>query len=536
MGRRSRLFGILNVRAPAVLVVFMTSMVFLVSTACTTHKVIKSKLLAKTGIVTRTGNGPVDDGNEPPRNPYLADSYWPMTHKNSYCQASSPFPGPLGLEDARFDFRRGYRAIGGLITIAFSHPYADGRVVIWGSAVNCIFKAYPARDGIRIIDLVKKKHSHRFSIKEGISGAYTIVDKDNTFFVPRLKKIYAYADSVEGDPDSRIVQKGIFTIPEGYLRGKDDYVVGLNMTYDGMLAFATSHGTVGVVSRSFDRAYYYHCPAGEEISNSIACDEDGGIYVVTSKHMYRVQWTGNRLSTDGKDKGWVANYDTGSNIEGIRLGQGSGSTPTLMGAGRQDRFVVITDGQRLMNIVLFWRDRIPDDWVQIPGTKDRRIAAQVPVTFGNPDAIQSSSEQSVCVRGYGALVVNNQLKTKTRNRIINILRSGNPGIAPYGAEKFEWDPKARELKPVWANIKVSLPNGIPCMSAATNLVYDVGQRDGVWTWEAIDWNTGKSVFYYKLGGHFWYNSGWAGTEIGPGRSLFSGTVLGMMRLEPIHEQ
>jgi len=206
-----------------------------------------------------------------------------------------------------------------------------------------------------------------------------------------------------------------------------------------------------------------------------------------------------------------------------------------MGAGSQDRFVVITDGQRLMHLVLFWRDSIPDDWVQIPGTKDRRIAAQVPVTFGNPHASQSSSEQSVCVRGYGALVVNNQLKTKSKNRIMNILRSGNPNIAPYGAEKFEWNPRTRKLRSVWANNKVSLPNGIPCMSAATNLVYDVGQRDGMWTWEAIDWSTGESVFYYGLGGHFWYNSGWAGTEIGPNKSLFSGTVMGMMRLVPLHK-
>jgi len=535
VSRRIDVADVLRVRAWALPVLSMILIIFLGASGCTTHKVIKGKVLAKSRVLSSIGNGPVNDGNEPPENPYLADSYWPMTHRNPYCQASSPFHGPLGQGPASFDFRRGFRAVGGLITIAFSPLYPDGRMVIWGSAVNCIFKAYPTVDGMSIIDLVKKKHAHRFSIKEGISGAYTIVDKDNTFFVPRLKKIYAYADSIKGNPESKIAQKGVFTIPGNQLRGKDDFVVGLNMTYDGMLAFATSHGTVGVVSRSFDRAFYYHCPAGEEISNSIACDEDGGIYVVTSKHMYRVQWTGDRLSTDEKDKGWIADYDTGGNIEGIRLGQGSGSTPTLMGTGSQDRFVVITDGQRLMHLVLFWRDSIPDDWVQIPGTKDRRIAAQVPVTFGNPRASQSSSEQSVCVRGYGALVVNNQLKTKSKNRIMNILRSGNPGIAPYGAEKFEWNPRTRKLRSVWANNKVSLPNGIPCMSAATNLVYDVGQRDGVWTWEAIDWSTGETVFYYELGGHFWYNSGWAGTEIGPNKSLFSGTVLGMMRLVPLHK-
>lgn len=34
----------------------------------------------------------------------------------------------------------------------------------------------------------------------------------------------------------------------------------------------------------------------EEISNMMAEDEDGGIYIVTSKHMYRVQWDNNNGS------------------------------------------------------------------------------------------------------------------------------------------------------------------------------------------------------------------------------------------------
>jgi hypothetical protein len=113
------------------------------------------------------------------------------------------------------------------------------------------------------------------------------------------------------------------------------------------------------------------------------------IYVVTSRKMYRVQWTGTELSTDEAKGGWIADYETGGDQSGIRLGNGSGTTPTLMGTGSQDRFVAITDGSELMNIVLFWRDEIPVDWHQIPGTKDRRIAAQVPVRFGDPEAKHS---------------------------------------------------------------------------------------------------------------------------------------------------
>ena len=77
-----------------------------------------------------------------------------------------------------------------------------------------------------------------------------------------------------------------------------------------------------------------------------------------------------------------------------------------------DRFVVITDGQRLMNLVLMWRDEIPVDWRPDRPGKDRRIACEVPVRFGDPNATESLDEQSVLVRGYASILVNNQLRER----------------------------------------------------------------------------------------------------------------------------
>ena len=471
--------------------------------------------------------------DEPPANPFLADSPWPMSHRNAYCQASSPDAGPTeDMSKYKFDY------LGGLlyppITLAISGTYLDGSRVLWGSTPSMVVKVGVHGGEFYYIDKIDKEPINvtLSPTQYGLNAAYTLVDCEGTFFAPVFQKILAYGDEVPSDADSKIVVKRIFEIPRDQLRSEDEFIVGLSITYDGMLAFATNEGTIGVVSRSFDSAYFLHLGEDEEVSNSIACDEGGGIYVVTSERMYRVQWTGNRLTTDESDGGWLADYETGEEISGIRLGKGSGSTPTLMGTGEQDKFVVITDGQELMHIVLFWRDKIPSDWMQIPGTKDRRIAAQVPVTFGNPEATESSSEQSPCVRGYGALVVNNQLNTTSENPIVNIIRSQDPSVAPYGAEKFEWDPRARELRSAWVNKEVSLPSGIPAMSAATNLVYDIGQRAGNWTWEALDWNTGKSIVSYEIGKDPWYNSCWAATEIGLNGGLYSGVITGMMCLHP----
>jgi len=474
------------------------------------------------------------DVDEPHKNPWLADSPWPMTHRNPYCQASSPYPGPDSVSaGTQTDFTFGNT---GLITIAISGPYRDGKRVLWGSSSTTVFKADPQGRKITYIDKMLKKDlsiTSMVSSDEMLSGAYTVIDCNNVFYVPRFTRLYAYGDAVEGDPYSDIKEKRFFEIPANRISDPKEKIVGLNMTYDGMIAFVTSHGLVGVVSRTFSASYFYSLGDGEAVSNSIACDEDGGIYVVTSKKMYRVQWTGKELTTDETSGGWAASYDSGEGVTGVRLGVGSGSTPTLMGTGNQDKFVCITDGQSLMNIVLFWRGAIPSDWRKIEGTKDRRIAAQVPVTFGDSYAKSSLSEQSVCVRGYGALVVNNQLKMTLKSTAFNMLLSGISSIAPYGAEKYEWDPVSRSMVSVWVNTTVSFPNGIPCMSSATNLMYCVGQgRLGSWTFEALDWNTGGSVFSCKYGATPACNSAFAATEIGLNGSLYSGTLFGIARMKP----
>ncbi len=468
--------------------------------------------------------------DEPPKHPYLADSPWPISHRNTYAQASSPYRGLTYMPGM---MTKDYQPLlPGLITLAISSKYPDGKQAIWGNTIGTVFKAIDDGQRFRIIASYNKPDvalPDLFSVDNAVSGAYTLVDKNNIFYVPKGNMLNAYTDEIYNDAASAIIVKHSFEIPDTY-RPTDDRIVGLTMTYDGKLAVASNNGWIGILERDLTLIDTYQFPENEEISNSIACDEEGGIYVVSSKKMYRIQWTGSHLSTDEEAGGWIADYEYGGTASGIRLGEGSGSTPTLMGIDGQDKFVVITDGQDLMHIVLFWRNEIPEDWQQISGTKSRRIAAQVPVTFGNANAKKSLSEQSVCVRGYGALVVNNLLKNNTGVRLIDLLASGIPSNAPYGAEKFIWNPIDRKLSSQWVNRHVSYPNGIPCMSSATQLIYNIGQKNGIWTFEGLDWKTGQVSFQYTLGKNINFNSAYAPTEIGLNGAIYSGTLLGMVGL------
>ncbi|MEZ5022028.1 MAG: hypothetical protein R2728_01980 [Chitinophagales bacterium] len=393
-------------------------------------------------------------GEPTPINSFLANSHWPISHANPYAQASTDQSGPSQTaESYKYGFKEGGP---GMITMAISSPYADGSHAIWGADVTSIIKFIDTGDRLQIIDKYEKQNLVISDLLSGsaISGAYTLVDDNNQFYVPQRQVINVYGDENVGDPNSPIALLRTYTLPIELLIDPDELIVGFNLLYDGHLVYVTQNGLVGVMDRNFASVVHFQLPNDDEISNSISVDEEGGIYIVSSKKMYRLQWTGAELSLDESKGGWSADYEIGSEASGVRLGNGSGSTPSLMGTGSEDKFVVITDGQDLMNIVLFWRDKIPADWQQIEGTKSRRIAAQVPITFGDESAELSLSEQSVCVSGYGALVVNNLLVSPTGNFIGDLLIGGNPINAPYGAEKFVWNPNSRTFQVFGSTMKL----------------------------------------------------------------------------------
>ncbi len=489
------------------------------------------------------------DGAEPPCNPHLAASPWAGNHRSSYAQASSPFPGPTGPAERVNVDHDGFASAP--IVLSFSPRYRDGGRVIWASTVgltNEILKIDP--DTVTVIDkYIPQLEEGAGPGTNSVSGAYNLVDADNHLHVGQAGALEVYGDAVPGRRDSSIALLRRFELP-AEARCGDDRLVGITMTYDGRIAFATENGVVGVVPREPGRMTAKRlrtfsingqdCGGGpggevETVSNSIAADENGGIYVVTSHAMYRIDWNGRRLT-----RGWRSGYAGAGGSGGGRLGAGSGSTPTLMGtAPEDDRFVVITDGQELMHLVLMWRDEIPAGWRPIRRGADRRIACEIPVTFGDESADRSLSEQSVLVRGHSAVVVNNlqrwdpvvgQLPPQVAP--YSQLASGLPGNAPAGIERFDWNSRSRTCDVAWSNPDVAIPNGIPTMSAATDLIYGIGARNGVWTLEGLDWDTGEVELTVETTAFPSSNSFYAATTVGPARTVWTGNFGGVTRFAP----
>ena len=104
-----------------------------------------------------------------------------------------------------------------------------------------------------------------------------------------------------------------------------------------------------------------------------------------------------------------------------------------MGFGNDpDKLIVIADAAELgTNAVAFWRDDIPADFKQKPGTKSRRIADQARIEIS-----QLTIEPSPNVLGYGVVYINGSypdpLKTPGAP---NAFTAGVTRPAPLGIQK-----------------------------------------------------------------------------------------------------
>jgi len=534
-----------------------------------------------------------ESGSSPPTNPFLADSIYAIPHGDSAQQDSTQRSGPEGPTKTLSDEERNYQQIGpGHFGIYISSPYPNGRRVIWSNGADRIAKLdhdtfavlaefavkpmdqWPTDEqideAIEVLDsndcsegvdsescrtLRQTSTTLAAQYLQGLDGVYAMLDKDNTLYVGGRQQVVAYGDVDEGNPDSEIEIKRTWNIPtDGSVPGK---LVGFNMTFDGWIVMVTDLGALVAMKRDFQEIRIAMLKFSEEapahnawvdelglrgqywVRNPMAVDNDGSIYVASADHMHRVMWMKDEedFSLDEEGGAWTVPYSNVRDEEAGRGGLGTGATPSLIGFGQdEDKFVVITDGDALMNMTYFWREEIPEGWQQLPNALSDRAAGKLPANFGNNQLEFAQSEQSVVVSGYGSIVVNNEARNvpeDTPTQAVRLYASflgAEPLFQPFGMQKFEWDPKARVLREAWANPNLSSPNSVPYISRESSLVYTVGARDGLWTLEGVDFCSGGSSFHYVVGGAR-HNSLFSGVHLDEEGRIIYGNPFGKLRLD-----
>ncbi len=454
-----------------------------------------------------------------------------------------------------------------------SSVYPDGRRVIWSNGRQQIHKldyetlevlasheivggedvtplpelkeAVAGLDSLEGWDAIEHAIDLSMRFMTGLDGIYSLVDCDNTLFLGRKDHAVAYVETDLADPNSAIVERGRWNKPD-QIQGS---FVGINMTFDGRLVMTTDHGWIVVLARDFSEYHAIQITGGAEqavdycsrlaeekghsgygwVRTSVCVDDENAIYVSSVDHHHKVRWMGDRLSIDERDGCWTEPYRNGGTY-------GSGTTPSLMGFGPdEDRFVVIGDGDEVVNITLMWRDEIPDDWQQLPNAPSRRIAGIGPANMGDIDREEVKTEQSITVSGYGAMTVDNEPACVPDGfpaqavRMLCFMLGHKPEYTPHGLHKYEWDPVARVFGEAWVNKDVASPNSVPLVAQESDLVYTCGARNGKWTIEAVDWTTGEARFHLVMGGSQ-FNTLGAGVTIDEDGRLLFGNIFGKTRI------
>ena len=509
---------------------------------------------------------------EAPMSPLLSQSNWPIAHSSTWNSDVSGQQGP-GPKDRSIQLVLNGESVSDISqillaadSITLTQSSVDG--YSWGSGVSGIYQIY-----VNVTDAVVVNTLFR-DVNFEYHGSYSLLTKDGTYYAAAKTSLQAYNNEVPFDFTTPIKKVNEFFVT-GLVEG--EHIVGLTISFednDAYLIYATTLGKVGAVSLDFKRTSNTVQITGNDevtipshfISNSIAFDGDnGGIYACTSKSMIKLNWNGVKKTISNS---WRTDYGDGADDwHWGRLGPGCGTSPTIMGPSGKPEYVVITDGENPMNIRFYnvhSGKEIGKHTVSFGGATGGNsttgesmmllflFAARILQIIYNHVLLLTLIDQSITVYGYKAVVVNNYVQSQV-TPFCSEYFAKLPGVTdalihecPYifgsyvnGIEQFELNPLTGAVRSVWSNANVSCTSVVPVLSAANEVFYCIGKRSreveklrDVFTVEAIDWRTGRSLYHVKLSPSLLYNGLYAGTIIGTEHDLVMGSLAGVIRLTP----
>lgn len=487
-----------------------------------------------------------------PINPWLAQGAYPVSHHNAGQTDATPVDGPsIGRRLKHSEVQTvpllwssapTYKVVQGETIVVAANPAGIIKVRATGEDFAQVSNvAYPGMEDIhanvteeklrktmlRIDERRREKADFRLllnslwmfadykvSHRTFPNGAYSVIDRDGYHYTNFDK--HSLVKSFDGNEADQPMLPVKHANIVSQLAPEDaeqvTMILGITMTYDGHIV-AAAGGAVMVVDRDLKVQDYVMFP-GEHVENSLAVDEHNGIYVVTSKHMRKLVWTGEKLSQESADGAWVSPYEVMEEGEALKMGaasHGSGTTPSLLGFGPdEDHLVVISDGSpKGANLVAFWRNAIPDGFEQRPGTLSRRIAGQIPMGIS-----ATTIEASPVTHDNGVLIINSTYPDPgpiPGDLISNAFLAGSTREAPLGIKKFSWLPEEDRFVESWSMADIDNTDWMPpAVSTSNGLVYIANRRDDNYEYLAADWETGEvkavwpfpddSVLYNNWGG------------------------------------
>ena len=431
----------------------------------------------------------------PPQHPFLAPDPGNNLHNDAYMTDVYPGPGPLGVNPKVSSTLQ----VAECGSLTFDQR---GRIV-----TVCVGALKPT---LKLFDPVTLRQIASYSLpprqlglnvfSDFSGGGYFYLDEQDRAVIPTgTRHIRVVGQNSSG---TRFVLRRDYDLTRAVARG--DKIVSALPAWSGEIVFVTERGVVGAVDP--ESGATTTLPLGETITNSFAVDETGGIYIVTTKAMYRLD-----LDESGTPAvTWREEYANTGETKPGQTSPGSGTTPTLM----NDEWVAITDNADPMNIVVYRRG------ADVAGERE---VCSVPVF----EQGASATDNSLIAADRAIIVTNNH---GYKGPVQTLAGS----ITAPGVDRVDIDPDGNGCHVVWQNRTERSPSAVPKMSLANGLVYIVSrERKGLsdaWYLNALDFRTGESVFKQRYGTGFGHNVNYAPISLGPDGTAYVGVLGGLVRI------
>jgi hypothetical protein len=431
----------------------------------------------------------------PPQHPHLADNPGSNIHNDAYQTDAYPGPGPLGIRPT----------VSSTLQVAECASLTfDRRGRIETVCVGVTTPTLKLFDPTTLEELASYRLPNRrlgldvFSDFSG--GGYFYLDHHDRAVIPTgTNHIRVVAQNAAGNRFVLVRDYDLTTV-----MAKDDKIISVLPAWSGELVFVTEAGVVGAVDRRTGRIRVLRL--GEVVTNSFAVDETGGIYLVSTAALYRIDLT--RAGTPRVT--WREKYANTGELKPGQVSPGSGTTPTLM----NDEWVAITDNADPMQVVVYRRER---------NVKGDREVCSVPVFRKGA----SATDNSLIAAGRALVVTNNYGYAGPVQTIAGQITA--PGI-----ERVDIDRDGKGCHVVWRNRTDRSPSAVAKLSLANGLIYAVTRERRLlvdsWYLTALDFRTGRPVFEQRYGTGLGNNVNYAPVSLGPDGAAYVGVLGGLVRI------
>lgn len=438
-----------------------------------------------------------------PQLPMLAANGSSSMHNDAYATDAYEVSGPLGRDLRVTSASYGVRECA---TMAFD---SRGRVVgLCGGLEGFVLMVI---DPVTLQPVSELQTSQR-DLTSGANpftdicgGTYFFLDRDDRAYPTTSgQEIWQVAVGASGT----LTKERAWSVADRV--AEDDCLIATMPDWHGRIWFFTQQGVVGTIDPATGAIRTSQLPAGEQVTNSVATDETGGMYVVSTHALYRLDAPVRGRRAGAPAVTWRQVYDRGSRTKPGNLSQGSGTTPTLVG----ERWVAINDNaDPRTQVVVYDRRR------GVPAAERRHCA--VPVLAAGA----GTTDNSLVAAGDLLVIENNYGYGGPATTLLG--RSTTPGFAAVEIGRDGCTER-------WTSQETA-PSSVAKASLANGLLYAYTKpprSDGLDAWyvTAIDLRTGRTRWSRLTGTGVQWNNHYSSIYLGPDGTLYVATLAGLVRL------